>query len=859
MAEIPYPLKKPKPDLAIIEAAGLTRARAGYVAIGIVVAVALSLLLNLFVAPSSLKRDLTFKEQIPDRLFRDDGLVNPPDVAYGLYDPEAAPDGTFRRWTTERAAVTFPYIGNVARHVEVKLNMAGWREANQRPAQVTVRLNGQVVADFFANNQPKTYALQLDTRTMPNPYLDPSDLIVDIKSTTVPGADGKQRGVDLQWIELGFQRSPLEGLIEALVWGLSLGVLLLIASARMSVRWSLIYGLAALGTFVVLHLTYVPRAISSSVEVGLAGLAWAWCAALSPKRRPFVGLLLAAAGLWVVIGGRMLVDWEVDDSYISYRYAWNLVHGSGLVYNPGEQPVEGYTNFLWTMFAALGIWLGLPPGAFALMGTIACGICLLGLTYLIGSKLAQGKEMWPLLPVGLLALSACFITYGPKGSGLEAVPFALTVLTPLALIWVRESNQYLAWWRATGGIALAISAMTRPEGLLLTVLVLAVCAWQDYRAELPAWRLLLSALLPFLVLIVPYEVWRVTFYGYPFPNTFYAKTGTTFEVIVRGAQYSWSFFLSHWLLVLLALVGLAVTGTKLLKQKKGNDEGRRTKDQINLSGANLLVMLAILVIVFQAYIVVAGGDWANANRFFMPIAAPLALLAQVGVRLGLDWLRVARGRSLLLVRGAAAVVLVAAVVYCIKFELPNNSLGATFLAAVVAAYVVYVVLLRRSESTFVAGTVVALFAAYSVYALWLQRPDGYLATRTMRDTFKYQKWDLAALWIRDHTPPETVIATIPAGGMAYYSQRPVIDMLGLNDLHIGHLKVESMGTGVAGHEKRDPLYVFDKKPDYVLVFDAWYFGPLGGAFEQAYEQVTLRTATGYEIQMYKRQGAPEVR
>jgi hypothetical protein len=32
-----------------------------------------------------------------------------------------------------------------------------------------------------------------------------------------------------------------------------------------------------------------------------------------------------------------------DDAMISMRYAWNLSHGNGLVWNAGER-VQGYTN-----------------------------------------------------------------------------------------------------------------------------------------------------------------------------------------------------------------------------------------------------------------------------------------------------------------------------------------------------------------------------------------------------------------------------------------------------------------------------------------------------------------------------------
>ena len=35
----------------------------------------------------------------------------------------------------------------------------------------------------------------------------------------------------------------------------------------------------------------------------------------------------------------------IDDAFISYRYAENLVAGLGLVYSPGEY-VEGFTNLL---------------------------------------------------------------------------------------------------------------------------------------------------------------------------------------------------------------------------------------------------------------------------------------------------------------------------------------------------------------------------------------------------------------------------------------------------------------------------------------------------------------------------------
>src|SRR5262245_20471697 len=50
-----------------------------------------------------------------------------------------------------------------------------------------------------------------------------------------------------------------------------------------------------------------------------------------------------------------------DDAFISFRYARNLAQGYGLVFNPGFERVEGYSNFLWVIILALGQFLGFAP------------------------------------------------------------------------------------------------------------------------------------------------------------------------------------------------------------------------------------------------------------------------------------------------------------------------------------------------------------------------------------------------------------------------------------------------------------------------------------------------------------------
>ena len=54
-----------------------------------------------------------------------------------------------------------------------------------------------------------------------------------------------------------------------------------------------------------------------------------------------------------------------DDAMISMRYAYNLAHGNGLVWNVGER-VQGFTNPLWVLYMALFHLLPLPPAQMGL-------------------------------------------------------------------------------------------------------------------------------------------------------------------------------------------------------------------------------------------------------------------------------------------------------------------------------------------------------------------------------------------------------------------------------------------------------------------------------------------------------------
>jgi len=118
------------------------------------------------------------------------------------------------------------------------------------------------------------------------------------------------------------------------------------------------------------------------------------------------------------------------------------------------------------------------------------------------------------------------------------------------------------------------------------------------------------------------------------------------------------------------------------------------------------------------------------------------------------------------------------------------------------------------------------------------------------------------IWMRDHFPPDTVIAVNAAGSVPYFSGFEAIDMLGLNDTHIAHRKMPDMGRDKAGHEKGDGAYVLAAKPDVIqLGSSLGRKTPLfvsgremyrSQEFQESYELRSYRLPSGRNLWLYER-------
>nr|MBA3469918.1 hypothetical protein [Herpetosiphonaceae bacterium] len=213
-------------------------------------------------------------------------------------------------------------------------------------------------------------------------------------------------------------------------------------------------------------------------------------------------------------------------------------------------------------------------------------------------------------------------------------------------------------------------------------------------------------------------------------------------------------------------------------------------------------LLWTLLLLTLAYVVGVGGDHFPHGRFFIPILPPLVLLFAYGLR------------------GVAATIQI----------------------------------VPKVAGWAAVGVGCAMLALSAVRNLQQFPPsDSRIPGRPIwGENSVALKNREVGYWLKANTPPDTVITTGIAGTLPYYSQRTVIDALGLNDLHIAHLSVPNMGSGDAGSEKTDPDYILDQRPDIIPFSTSGDFQPIP-RFQAEYELIEVVGPEGRGIKLFVRQ------
>jgi len=349
---------------------------------------------------------------------------------------------------------------------------------------------------------------------------------------------------------------------------------------------------------------------------------------------PYGIAAVALALLLFAVRAHYYGPWNIDDPWISYRYAGNLAHGHGLVFNPGD-PVEAYSNFLWTVIAAVGIKGGLAAESFMPLLGALCGAAMV--LFLATRHTSAEAGAWRgRLAAMAVAVSAPLAYWAP--SGLETPFFALLLFMGgwRAGQALRQPSA-LRWWEAWAW--LTAMALARIEGPMFCVVV-AAFGLAAYRTMPPAARRgCVAGGVASLLVQGTYHAWRFSFFGKLFPNSYTAKaTGGLVAQVTQGAIYVVEGFILDMPLITALLLAGSVAW--LLQ--------RRSRGYVSPPPLALPPPLAPHVPLFAAlagaqvfFAVYVGGDWMYFSRFLAPAVPLLAVLAQDAFQL-LWWRLAAR-------------------------------------------------------------------------------------------------------------------------------------------------------------------------------------------------------------------------
>lgn len=220
----------------------------------------------------------------------------------------------------------------------------------------------------------------------------------------------------------------------------------------------------------------------------------------------------------------------IDDAFITFRYARNLLSGHGFVYNPGER-VQGTTTPLYTVLMA-GEKALLPGIEYPLLALVTNALADAASVVAIGWMCKRALDA-PWLGIACAStwiISPMSVTFAV--GGMETSVFIL-----LLLLTVGTYAAGSAGWSAFCG---ALATLTRPDALLIVLPLYAHMLWD--RRRIP-WRE--GAL--YLLALAPWVLFATLYFGSPLTNSVVAKTAAyrldRFSALIRLIQhYATPFF-----------------------------------------------------------------------------------------------------------------------------------------------------------------------------------------------------------------------------------------------------------------------------------------------------------------------------
>ncbi|MDE3061030.1 MAG: hypothetical protein KGJ06_08460 [Pseudomonadota bacterium] len=318
---------------------------------------------------------------------------------------------------------------------------------------------------------------------------------------------------------------------------------------------------------------------------------------LQPPKTASLVIVAAMAALLMLMIRHIAVT---SDAYVTFRVVDNVTHGYGLRWNTNER-VQVYTHPLW-------LFLHIP--FYALWENIfyiTVGLSLLCSMAAVAIPLLTFRRTWPqALGLFLAPLIASSSFVNNSVTGLEN-PLAHLLFAAFGYVLLTVCGARFWFWIS---FFCALALLNRLDTVIFyaPVMVYLLVA----RRPLHIGQCLLGAL-P----IVGWELFSLFYYGFPFPNTKYAKMESIMSAdsICQGVHY------------LFNLLALDLTGAEFLFAGVAIVPlYRRFADNGKAVIAPEMLAVALGILLYSLYVIDTGGTYLSGRFWSLPVFASIWLI-----------------------------------------------------------------------------------------------------------------------------------------------------------------------------------------------------------------------------------------
>jgi arabinofuranosyltransferase len=291
--------------------------------------------------------------------------------------------------------------------------------------------------------------------------------------------------------------------------------------------------------------------------------------------------------------------WVGDDAYITFRSVWNFVHGFGLTFNPDER-VQAFTHPLWMLVISAAHVV--TREFFFTQNVISWTFTAAAIWMLV--KWSDDLVRAAVVVIWLIS-SKAFIDYSSSGLEYPLSYFLLVLFYRRFLDRPVDAPPDLGELRRAIFLA-SLAFLNRPDSVVLFVVPVAEMAWRSIRAY--RWQIIG----PVVLAASPTIVWMAfatVYYGFPLPNTYYAKVATgvpSFLVYRQGVAYVLN-SISH------DPITLGTIALSCVAASRGTAPGRRA---------------ALSTVLYVLYTISVGGDFMSGRFFAMPFLVAVMVLSR---------------------------------------------------------------------------------------------------------------------------------------------------------------------------------------------------------------------------------------